>query len=263
MHFGQVLQSHALHFFHLSSPDLLFGFDDAPAHRNIVGVIQDHPELARRGVLLRRYGQEVIRVCAGKRIHGTGASPAASTRRWTTPIASCCAPISARIIDWAEEAVALMRGLFEAGRCTIRASGRAANTLSLVARTGAGALRRRPARPRPDGRDHLRPCLRPGLRTLLGEQVKPWSYMKFPFIARSGPEDGWYRVGSAGARSTTASYIDTPRAEQARRAFMAGERRRPPVQAVLATHWARLIELLHCAEAIERLLDDPDSSAPS
>ena len=75
MHYGQTLQSHALHFFHLCSPDLLFGFDDEVRHRNIVGVIEDSPEIAKQGVLLRKYGQEVIRVTAGKRIHGTGAIP--------------------------------------------------------------------------------------------------------------------------------------------------------------------------------------------
>ena len=75
MHYGQTLQSHALHFFHLCSPDLLFGYDDVVRHRNIVGVIEDSPELAKQGVLLRKYGQEVIRVTAGKRIHGTGAIP--------------------------------------------------------------------------------------------------------------------------------------------------------------------------------------------
>ncbi|MCO5763437.1 MAG: nickel-dependent hydrogenase large subunit, partial [Chromatiaceae bacterium] len=75
MHLGQVLQSHALHFFHLSSPDLLFGFADAIAHRNILGVIQDHPDIAKQGVLLRKFGQEVIRVLTGKRVHGTGAIP--------------------------------------------------------------------------------------------------------------------------------------------------------------------------------------------
>jgi len=75
MHYGQVLQSHALHFFHLSSPDLLFGFDSEPARRNLVGLVADHPDLARQGVLLRKFGQEVIRITSGKRIHGTCAIP--------------------------------------------------------------------------------------------------------------------------------------------------------------------------------------------
>src|SRR5574343_563429 len=75
MHYGQMLQSHALHFFHLCSPDLLFGFDSDVTKRNIVGVAMEHPETAKRGVLLRKFGQEVIRVTAGKRVHGTGAVP--------------------------------------------------------------------------------------------------------------------------------------------------------------------------------------------
>ncbi|MCX7258411.1 MAG: nickel-dependent hydrogenase large subunit, partial [Polaromonas sp.] len=76
MHYGQMLQSHALHFFHLSSPDLLFGFDSDVAQRNIVGVAQAHPEIAKKGILLRKFGQEIIRITSGKRVHGTGAVPA-------------------------------------------------------------------------------------------------------------------------------------------------------------------------------------------
>src|SRR5450759_2254012 len=75
MHYGQMLQSHALHFFYLASPDLLFGFDSDLNLRNIIGVAQAHPEIARKGVLLRKFGQEVIRVTAGKRVHGTGSVP--------------------------------------------------------------------------------------------------------------------------------------------------------------------------------------------
>src|SRR3990167_9218428 len=70
MHYGQVMQSHALHFFHLSSPDLLFGFDSEVNLRNIAGVARAHPEIAMKGVMLRKFGQEVIRVTAGKRVHG-------------------------------------------------------------------------------------------------------------------------------------------------------------------------------------------------
>ncbi len=75
MHYGQVMQSHALHFFHLSSPDLLFGFDSEVNRRNIVGVAAAHPDIAKKGVLLRKFGQEVIRATAGKRVHGTGSVP--------------------------------------------------------------------------------------------------------------------------------------------------------------------------------------------
>src|ERR1035437_5457907 len=75
MHYGQILQSHALHFFYLASPDLLFGFDSDVSQRNIVGVAAAFPDLAKRGVMTRKWGQEVIRHIVVKRIHGTGVIP--------------------------------------------------------------------------------------------------------------------------------------------------------------------------------------------
>ena len=75
VHCGQIVQSHALSFFHLSSPDLLLGFDSDPARRNVIGVIEDHPELAKEGIALRKFGQQVIEGLAKERIHPS----------WTVP----------------------------------------------------------------------------------------------------------------------------------------------------------------------------------
>jgi NAD-reducing hydrogenase large subunit len=83
MHYGQIMQSHALHFFHLSSPDLLLGFDSEATQRNILGVAAAHPDIARQGVLLRKFGQEVIRLTSGKRVHGTGSVPGGVNRHLT------------------------------------------------------------------------------------------------------------------------------------------------------------------------------------
>ena len=75
MHYGQMLQSHALHFFHLASPDFLLGMDADPAIRNVIGLIAVHRDLAVQAVLMRKFGQEIILATAGKKIHGTGAVP--------------------------------------------------------------------------------------------------------------------------------------------------------------------------------------------
>src|SRR5512134_1316126 len=109
MHYGQILQSHALHFFHLASPDLLFGFDSEVEKRNIVGVAAEHPDLARRGVLLRKYGQEVIRATAGKRIHGTGAIPGGVNKRVTAEERDELLADAYRMIGWSREAVELVK----------------------------------------------------------------------------------------------------------------------------------------------------------
>ena len=258
MHLGQTLQSHALHFFHLSSPDLLFGFDDAVAHRNIVGLIQDHPEIAKRGILLRKYGQEVIRITAGKRIHGTGAIPGGVNKSLSIQERDFLSKDIDQIVGWADESVQLVKRIFMQDPGYHYAFGKVdANNLSMVRADGAfeiyhGALRARD----PDGGTIFDQVDSQGYEGLLKEGVKPWSYMKFPFIAVLGPEAGWYRVGPL-ARVNNCDRFDTPLAEQERRGFVAaGEGR--PLQAALASHWARLIELLYCAEAIKDLLDDPD-----
>ncbi len=92
MHYGQMLQSHALHFYHLCSPDLLFGFDSDVTKRHVLAVAAAYPEIALQGILLRKYGQEVIQATAGKKIHGTGAipgsAPAGSAARTARMISS-------------------------------------------------------------------------------------------------------------------------------------------------------------------------------
>ena len=138
MHYGQILQSHALHFFHLSSPDLLFGFDTDVARRNIVGVAADHPEIAKQGVLLRKYGQEVIRHTAGKRIHGTGAVPGGVNKSLTAAERDELKKDIYQMIAWSRDAVRLVRRLFEQDLDTYRNFGTFdAHTLSLVRADGA------------------------------------------------------------------------------------------------------------------------------
>ncbi|MDO9111244.1 MAG: nickel-dependent hydrogenase large subunit, partial [Desulfatirhabdiaceae bacterium] len=75
LHMGQFIQSHALHFFHLASPDLLLGWDSDPELRNVVGVIGAYPELAKKGIQLRKFGQDIIRALGGKSVHPAFAVP--------------------------------------------------------------------------------------------------------------------------------------------------------------------------------------------
>jgi NAD-reducing hydrogenase large subunit len=90
----------------------------------------------------------------------------------------------------------------------------------------------------------------------IAEEVRPWSYMKFPFIKSLGPEVGWYRVGPL-ARVNNCDFIDTPEAEEARKEFKSVTEGKPN-NMTLAYHWARMIEVLHSIEKIQDLLNDPD-----
>jgi NAD-reducing hydrogenase large subunit len=258
MHYGQILQSHALHFFHLASPDLLFGFDSEVARRNVVAVAAEQPDLVRKGVLLRKYGQEVIRVTAGKRVHGTGAIPGGVNKALTPAERDYLQEDAYRVVAWSREAVETARRLHESNRPLYDGFGAfRSSMLSIVAPDGAldlydGSLRARDA----DGRVIFDrgDCSR--YWELIFEEVKPWSYMKFPFLRSLGPEAGWYKVGPL-ARVQNCDRIDTPLADAARREFLdfGGGR---PVHAPLAYHWTRMIEMLAAAEQIKDLLHDDD-----
>lgn len=258
MHYGQTLQSHALHFFHLCSPDLLFGFDDEVRHRNIVGVIEDSPEIAKQGVMLRKYGQEVIRVTAGKRIHGTGAIPGGVNKSLSRKDIECLKKDIDQVITWAQEAVVMVKRIFhEHYDYHLSFATISSNMLSMVRSDGAfeiynGGLRAKDAYGDTifDHTDYRY------YGEYIKEGVQNWSYMKFPFITTIGKENGWYRVGPL-ARVNNCDFFTTPLADKERIEFLAvgGDN---PVQSTLAYHWARLIELLHCTEAIADLLNDSD-----
>jgi len=260
MHYGQILQSHALHFFHLSSPDLLFGFDSDVARRNIVGIAAAHPELARRGVLLRKFGQEIIRVTAGKRIHGTGSVPGGVNRSVPLAERKALRAESGRMIEWCRDAVQLVRRLFEQNLAEYRDFGSfPSHSLCMVRGDGAmdlydGGLRARLA----DGSTLFDHADYSTYWKHILEDVKPWSYMKFPFLLALGAEDGWYRVGPL-TRVTGCDFIPSPLAEQERREFLAFDDG-SAARATLGFHWARMIEMLHAAEVIEALLEDEDVS---
>jgi len=257
MHYGQILQSHALHFFHLAAPDLLFGFDSEVARRNIVGVAQAHPEIAKKGILLRKFGQEIIRITAGKRIHGTGAVPGGINKLVTLEERNSLQRELPQMLQWAQDAVDIAKQLHAQNPALYNSFGSfKSNVMSLVRADGAmdlydGVLRVRDE----NGRILFDQIGDQRYLDLIEEEVRPWSYMKFPYLRSLGAQLGWYRVGPL-ARVQNCDFIPSPRAEEERQAFVAwgqGE----PVHATLAYHWARMIEMLHAVEVIAELLADP------
>ncbi len=258
MHYGQMLQSHALHFFHLSSPDLLFGFDSDVGQRNIVGVAAAHPEVAKQGILLRKFGQEVIRVTSGKRIHGTGAVPGGVNKALDPADRAMLLQDVEQMIAWSRDAVHLTKRLHTSNPALYDQFGLfRSNLFSLVRADGAldfyhGHLRLRDG----DGKVLLDGVDYQNYHHLLTEEVKSWSYMKFPYVPAMGRAQGWYKVGPL-ARVQNCDFIPSPLAEIERREFM-DHGQGGLVHAPLAYHWARMIEMLHAAEVIKELLADDD-----
>ena len=237
MHYGQMFQSHALHFFHLSSPDLLFGTDGTAAsafgapveQRNVLAVAAKYPELAVQGVMMRRYGQEVIKATAGKKIHGTGAIPGGVNKNLSIAERDALLREVDQMLAWARGAVKIARDFTIEHLAELIPFGSFdSNHLSLV-RESDGALDLYHGVLRAvdkDGRRIVNDVDYQRYLEVVSEEVRPWSYMKFPFLKALGPENGWYRVGPL-ARLNTCSFIDTPEAEAARKEFMALTKGRP------------------------------------
>jgi NAD-reducing hydrogenase large subunit len=263
MHYGQMFQSHALHFFHLVSPDLLFGVDGDPAIRNIIGVAKKFPDLAVQGVMMRKFGQEIIKATAGKKIHGTGAIPGGINKHLTQEEKESFLngpdPLNIdKMISWSQDALAFLKGYHKENKEFI--DGFAAfpsSHLSLVRKDGAldlyhGVLRAVDS----EGKKILHDVDYQDYLEYIGEEVRNWSYMKFPYLTEFGKKDGWYRVGPL-ARLNTCDFIPSPLAQKEFEEFKAYTNGKPNNMS-MHYHWARLIEVLHCAEMMKDLLNDPD-----
>ena len=263
MHYGQFFQSHVLHFFHLSSPDFLFGIDGDPAIRNIIGVIQENRDLAVQGVMMRKYGQEVIFHTAGKKIHGTGAIPGGINKNLSLEekeiLLNGADPMNAdKMVEWSLGALEFFKGYHAQNKDMVDTfAAYPSNHLSLVREDGAfdiyhGVLRAVDN----DGKRILDDVNYQDYDKYIEEEVRNWSYMKFPYLKHLGKEKGWYRVGPL-SRLNTCDFIPTPLAQKEFELFKAYTHGKPNGM-TLHYHWARLIEVLHSAEMIRELLKDPD-----
>jgi NAD-reducing hydrogenase large subunit len=256
MHMGQIIQSHALSFFHLSAPDLLLGFDADPAVRNVVGLIRQQPDIAIKGVRLRKFGQELIKLVGGRKIHADFSVPGGVNKVLTAAQRDEIVKGLPDAFAQAKFALDLLKGYHQANHAEVEDFGSFdSNYLGLVQPDGAlelydGKLRFCDA----SGKvfhDQIAPS---NYLDYISEAVEPWSYMKFPFISRLGFPNGMYRVGPL-ARLNVCTRIATPLAD----AELQGWRSRGPVRtSSFYYHWARLIELLYGLERAQQLLQDRD-----
>jgi NAD-reducing hydrogenase large subunit len=254
---AQLVQSHALSFFYLSAPDLLLGMDADPATRHILGVAQTAPETALDGVALRQFGQTVIEILGGQRIHPGWVVPGGVNEPLTLEkrdrILAMIPDARARV----QRTLAWFKGATEKFHAEIEVF---ANFPTLfLGLTGAGGEAEYY-----DG--HLRLCDSAGnivagnldpkdYASYIEEKIEPFTYLKFPYYKPLGYPGGVYRVGPL-ARLNLAESCGTPLADVEWRAFRAISN--GPVLSSFYYHQARLVEMLHATEKIEQLLLGPE-----
>ena len=264
LHFGQVFQSHALHFFYLASPDLLFGVESDPLNRNVVGVAMAFPELAKKGILMRRFGQEIIKLVAGKRIHGISATPGGVHKKINNKERSYFLddkdiPSVDTMIKWSIEIIEFMKNYHEKNKAFLDTfAAYPSGHLGLVKKENGflelydGVLRATDS----EGNITLDDVANDDYNQYFYEEVKKWSYLKFPYLKHIGREKGWNRVGPL-ARLNVCEGIETPYAQKEWIDFKAATNGKTN-NMTMHTHWARLIEVLYAAEMMKNLLEDGD-----
>jgi NAD-reducing hydrogenase large subunit len=208
---------------------------------------------------MRKFGQEVIRATAGKKIHGTGAIPGGVNKNLSVAERDALLKDVPQMLEWSRNAVKIARDFTMEHLVELLTFGAFdSNHLALV-REGDGALDFYHGVLRAvdkDGQRLVNDVDYQRYLEVVGEEVRAWSYMKFPFLKALGPEKGWYRVGPL-ARLNTCSMLPTPEAEAARQDYLTLTHGRPN-NVTMCYHWARNIELLHAIELIRDLLEDPD-----
>jgi NAD-reducing hydrogenase large subunit len=257
MHMGQVIQSHGMHFYELAGPDLLLGFDSDPAIRNVIGIIGANPALALKAVRLRRFGQEIIRILGGRKIHPNFAVPGGVNKALQPDereeiLTNADEAIDATLTgiqvfkDWAE------KNQEDIWKFAVFPTG----YMGLVTPQNSLELYEGQIRLIDSHGDQLEKYDGANYLDYISEHVENWSYLKFPYYKKMGWPQGVYRVGPLG-RLNTADQIDTPLANEEHKLFMALNKGNP-VENTLYYHYARLIEVLFCIEKVRVLLDDPD-----
>ncbi len=262
MHLGQMISSHALSFFHLSSPDFLLGFDSDPEKRNILGIAEKFPDLAVRGIRLRKFGQEASERITGKKIHAVGIVAGGMTCVLTEENRQA-------LLAWVPEALETTRmalDIFKKFRKEMRDEfdGFASfKTLYMGTVGPKGELELYDGKLRfvseegaiiadqLDAKDYLQ---------YIAERPVEFSYLKSPYYKPLGYPQGIYRVGPLG-RLNVASCITTPLAQKEFLEFkQMGQQK--PLHGSFYFHYARLIETLYSVEEMKNILEDPRVTSP-
>ena len=258
---AEFIQSHALSFFYLSSPDLLLGMDSDPAKRNIIGVIEAYPEIARDGIRLRKIGQQIIELISGKRIHSAWVVPGGVNAPLSAEHRETMLQMIPEALDIITRTLTMFKKSLEKYRDEIQTFANFPTLfMGMVDKEGnlehvAGRLRIIDAKGHIVA-DDIDPA---EYQEYIGEAVEPWSYLKSPYFKPMGYPEGMYRVGPA-ARLNVCNGCGTSLADQEWAEFKSLER--GPVMSSFFNHYARLIEILFCIETLQKLLDNPAILSP-
>ncbi len=260
------MEEHILHFYILAGPDFVLGPGAEYATRNVIGILNAVPDVARRVVRVRHMCAKMLEKIAGKSIHPAAAVPGGFSRPLKEEERQALLPMAEEALELAKFTIQFAKeNIFPKYLDVVK-------TVGTITSGFLGTVRDDGALDMYNGKGRMMYAdgtydefAYDDYTDFIGEHVEPWTYLKFPYAKQKGPfelEDNapsLYRVNSL-ARINVADYIPTPLAQKELEEFRAAFGR--PAQLTLLYHWARLIELLHNAEIAVELLNDPQITSP-
>lgn len=258
MNLAQIIQSHALSFFHLSAPDFLLGWDTPAKSRNLFGLLTARPEFAKNGIRLRQFGQQIIEMLGGRKIHPAWAVPGGVRTALTESGRDQIKRAIPQMLEIILGAIDVFSQTLNQHQREVQIFGNFPSLfMALIGPNGEwehydGRLRFTDSSGNVIA-DSIDPA---NYRDVIGEAVEPDSYLKSPYYKPLGYPDGMYRVGPL-ARLNVCERIGTRMADEQLQRFRAYGKG-GAVTSSFMYHYARLIEILAAVEKISALIDDPD-----
>ncbi len=254
MHQGATLHSHTLHFYALGAPDLMYPTTDDVLKRNLLGMAKEHPEIVKEAIELRKIGQTVVKTVGGRAIHPATAVVGGQSKQLYEDERDELLKLSERAIELSEKSVKLGKKLIEnikennlmdIGYFESYHAGMVDNgthelydgTIRIVNPSGKVEYEFDPSK----------------YSEYIAEGVRPYSYLKFPYLKDKDEESGVYRVNTL-SRLNVSDKMATPLAQKYYEEFI-NEFGKPCHYPILF-NYARLIEALSCAEKIKELLEN-------
>ncbi len=260
---------HTTHFYALGGPDFVMGPDAPVAERNILGVIHKVGlEIGGQVIQARKYGHTIIEMIGGRKIHPCTAVPGGQSKGISEEQRQEIAKMGAWAVDFARFSLDLFDDIVLKNQQYLDLVLGDAYThhtyyIGLVDENNkVNFYDGQVSVMSPEGK-RIGKYAPSEYMDWIAEHVEPWTYLKFPYLKKvgwkgfvDGVDSGVY-CATPLSRLNAADGMATPLAQEAYKKFYATLGGKP-VHQRLATHWARLIELLYAAERLVELANDPE-----
>lgn len=249
MNWGSYMHSHALHFYFLAAPDFIAGKDRKT--RNVFQIIKDAPDVALQAIELRKNALDIVKATGGRPIHPTSSTPGGISTSLDDETQKDLLKKAQRNVELAVATLELAKPIFEENLDLVNTLGSVETYHCGLVKDGVWDVYDGNVRMKDKEGNMYAEFKNNDYLDYMAEHVKPYSWLKFPYIKDLGYPDGIYRVAPL-SRINVADKMPTPQAQDFFKEFKDtfGYAQQP-----LLFHWARLIELIAAAESAANALE--------